>query len=82
VTKQDEATVNQFIISDPGTFIPKPNLARELGVSSRTLSRWLADTAVEFPKPLTIRNRLYFSRTSIEAWKAARVRAAVRLGAA
>ena len=53
--------------------IPKPALARELGVSTRTISRWLMDTAVEFPTPIMICGRNYFMRTSVETWKAARL---------
>jgi predicted DNA-binding transcriptional regulator AlpA len=78
-TKQDEATMNQSISAETGAMIPKPNLARELGVSSRTLSRWLADATVEFPRPVAIRNRLYFARASVEAWKAARLRASIKM---
>jgi predicted DNA-binding transcriptional regulator AlpA len=64
--------------SGANTLIPKPYLARELGVSSRTLSRWLKDAGVEFPRPVTIRGRLYFDRPSVEVWKAARVRASLK----
>jgi predicted DNA-binding transcriptional regulator AlpA len=64
--------------SEVGALVPKPNLARELGVSSRTLSRWLSDIGVEFPKPVVIRGRNYFDRTSIEFWKAARLRASLK----
>ncbi len=74
--------MNQHVGADAGTLTPKPNLARELGVSSRTLSRWLADSGVDFPRPITIRGRLYFDRASVEVWKAARLRASMKLEAA
>ena len=64
------------------SLIPKPNLAREIGVSSRTLTRWLADKAIEFPRPVTIRARLYFDRAEIEAWKSRRLRAVLKMEAA
>jgi predicted DNA-binding transcriptional regulator AlpA len=64
--------------SAANALIPKPHLARELGVSSRTLSRWLEDAAVEFPRPVTIRRRLYFARPSVEVWKVARLRASLK----
>ena len=70
------------ISADPNALVPKPALAAELGVSSRTLSRWLADATVEFPRPVAIRNRLYFARASVEAWKAARLRASIKMEAA
>jgi predicted DNA-binding transcriptional regulator AlpA len=63
--------------STPNDLIPKPAIARELGVSSRTVSRWMADPALEFPRPIRLRNRLYFARTALEEWKTARVRASI-----
>jgi len=72
--------MNQVLSAETGAMIPKPALAAELGVSSRTLSRWLADATVEFPRPITIRSRLYFNRVGIEAWKSARLRAALIAG--
>jgi hypothetical protein len=65
--------MNNPVSADLGAMVPKPNLARELGVSSRTVSRWLADPAVGFPRPIVIRGRNYFARTSFEAWKAAKL---------
>jgi predicted DNA-binding transcriptional regulator AlpA len=53
--------------------VPAPALARELGVARRTLARWIADPAIEFPRPTVINLRLFFSRRAVEAWKAARV---------
>ncbi len=54
--------------------IPAPQLAGELGITRRTLARWLGDPALGFPQPTRINNRLYFSRSAVEAWKAARLR--------
>jgi predicted DNA-binding transcriptional regulator AlpA len=53
------------------SWIPAPQLAAELGVSRRTLARWLLDVALGFPRPKIVNHRLYFERNSIEAWKAA-----------
>jgi predicted DNA-binding transcriptional regulator AlpA len=52
-------------------WIPAPQLAAELGVSRRTLTRWLLDVALGFPRPKIVNHRLYFERSSVEAWKAA-----------
>jgi predicted DNA-binding transcriptional regulator AlpA len=52
-------------------WIPAPQLAAELGVSRRTIGRWLLDVALGFPRPKIVNHRLYFERNSIEAWKAA-----------
>ena len=43
--------MNRFVNGEGDTLIPKPNLARELGVSSRTLSRWLNDPKINLPHP-------------------------------
>ena len=53
------------------SWIPAPQLADELGISRRTLARWLLDLALEFPQPRIVNRRLYFERSSIEAWKTA-----------
>jgi predicted DNA-binding transcriptional regulator AlpA len=74
--------MNQHVGAESGSLIPKPNLARELGVSSRTLSRWLDDESIGFPKPIVIRQRNYFDRASVDGWKADRLRASVRTEAA
>jgi predicted DNA-binding transcriptional regulator AlpA len=50
-------------------WIPAPQLAAELGVSRRTIGNWLLDVALGFPRPKIINRRLYFERSSIEAWK-------------
>jgi predicted DNA-binding transcriptional regulator AlpA len=54
--------------------IPAPQLAGELGITRRTLARWLDDPALDFPQPTRINKRLYFSRSGVEEWKAARLR--------
>lgn len=68
--------------ADLGSLVPKPNLARELGVSSRTVSRWLDDQTIEFPRPIVIRGRNYFGRAEIETWKSRRLRTALKAEAA
>ncbi|MGO9392573.1 helix-turn-helix transcriptional regulator [Rhodoblastus sp.] len=57
--------------------IPKPAIARELGVSSRTVSRWMEDQDLGFPTPIRLRGRLYFLRTALEEWKTLRIRASM-----
>lgn len=52
-------------------WIPASDLAVELGISRRTLARWLLDVALGFPRPKIVNHRLYFERSSVEAWKAA-----------
>ena len=54
--------------------VQKSALAREIGICSRTLSRWIGDAAMQFPRPCVLRNRLYFERSEIEAWMKDRLR--------
>jgi predicted DNA-binding transcriptional regulator YafY len=53
------------------SWIPATELAAELGVSRRTLARWLRDIALGFPRPRCVNHRLYFERGAVEVWKAA-----------
>jgi hypothetical protein len=38
-------------------------------VCDRTLDRWLADARIDFPRPLTINGRRYFSEPELVAWE-------------
>jgi hypothetical protein len=53
------------------SWVPATELAAELGVSRRTLARWLRDIALGFPRPKIVNHRLYFERSAIEVWKTA-----------
>ncbi|ATQ66886.1 MULTISPECIES: helix-turn-helix transcriptional regulator [Methylosinus] len=57
--------------------IPKPKLAAEIGRSPRTIARWMADERLNFPKPIKIRERLFFRRSEWEAWKAWQIRKSI-----
>ena len=52
------------------SWIPASDLAMELGISRRTLTRWLLDAALSFPRPRCVNHRLYFERGAVEVWKA------------
>jgi predicted DNA-binding transcriptional regulator AlpA len=52
------------------SWVPATELAAELGVSRRTLARWLRDITLEFPRPKIVNHRLYFERGAVETWKA------------
>ena len=53
------------------SWVPATVLADELGITRRTLGRWLRDIRLGFPQPRRVNHRLYFERSSIEAWKTA-----------
>jgi predicted DNA-binding transcriptional regulator AlpA len=52
-------------------WVPSTQLAAELGVCRRTLTRWLHDAGLGFPRPKIVNHRLYFERSEVEAWKTA-----------
>jgi predicted DNA-binding transcriptional regulator AlpA len=58
-------------------WVKAPALARELGVTTRTLLRWLRDVPMGFPRPTKINGRNYSQRSEIEAWKSAAARRAM-----
>ena len=59
------------VVFEQRSWIPSTQLAAELGVCRRTLARWLDDAGLGFPRPKIVNHRLYFERSSIEAWKTA-----------
>ena len=56
--------------SPAASWVPAPMLAVELGISRRTLSRWVDDPRVNFPSSRRVRGQLYFIRGEVDAWKA------------
>jgi predicted DNA-binding transcriptional regulator AlpA len=53
---------------------PKPDVARDFGVTTRSIDRWIKDESLGFPQPVKINTRCYFDADAREAWKAARLR--------
>ena len=43
------------------------------GVCGRTIARWQANPALNFPKPIIINNRKYFDDDELTAWDRSRV---------
>ncbi len=60
------------------TLVPAPKVAQQFYVTRRTLSRWLLNPALGFPKPTVINNRLYFNQTDVDAWKTERACVSLR----
>jgi predicted DNA-binding transcriptional regulator AlpA len=59
------------------TFVPDPQVWRELGVTSMTGWRWSHDDRLNFPRPIQIRGRNYRSRRQLEDFKARLLRQAI-----
>lgn len=51
------------------TWIPAPKVAGALGITRRTLGRWLCDEKLNFPRPTVLKRQLYFAQREIERWK-------------
>lgn len=47
------------------------------GVTDRTLSRWLDDLKLSFPRPVLINSRRYWREADLVAWERSRVSAKV-----
>ncbi len=75
MTTTHDAISEAAIIAVRGgeVLIPAPTLASELGIARRTLARWWDDPKLGFPQPTRINRRLFFSRSAVEEWKAARL---------
>jgi hypothetical protein len=72
--REDQAAAAQARPAAPretnGTqWVSAPRLAAELGISRRTLARWLLHAELGFPAPKIVNHRLYFERSGVDAWK-------------
>jgi predicted DNA-binding transcriptional regulator AlpA len=57
----------------PDKLITNPAVARLFNVAPRTIFNWVVRPELNFPRPLIIGARRYFSEAQILAWKASRV---------
>ena len=71
ISRYEAGAARSALAHEQHSWIPAPELAVELGVTRRTLGRWMCDVALGFPRPKIVNHRLYFSRGDVEAWKAA-----------
>lgn len=58
---------------EPDKLITNPAVARLFSVAPRTIFNWVVRPDLNFPRPLIIGARRYFSESEIMAWKAAHV---------
>jgi hypothetical protein len=63
---QDEMS-NQT--NDRGPYRTAKAIRERYEISDRTLDRWLADPAMNFPRPLVINRRRYFSDAELTEWE-------------
>jgi predicted DNA-binding transcriptional regulator AlpA len=61
------------MLDQPDRLITNPAVARLFCVAPRTIFNWVVRRELNFPRPLIIGARRYFSESEIIAWKAAHV---------
>jgi hypothetical protein len=66
-TKHPEAT---------GTKLPTRLICKRYNVCDRTIARWQANPALNFPQPTVINGRKYFDEDQMTAWDRSRAAAA------
>ena len=66
-------------MSNSDFYLSAKHVLARYGISDMTLWRWLADSSLNFPKPLVINRRRYFAEAELTAWE--RTRAASRAAA-
>jgi predicted DNA-binding transcriptional regulator AlpA len=59
--------------NQPDKLITNPAVARLFSVAPRTIFNWVVRPDLNFPRPLIIGARRYFSESEIVAWKTAHV---------
>jgi predicted DNA-binding transcriptional regulator AlpA len=52
-----------------GPFLSARKVWERYSVCDRTIDRWIADPAMQFPQPLTINRRRYFAESELTAWE-------------
>ena len=56
-------------VENPGPYQPARKVCARYDIVDRTLDRWLADPAMDFPRPIVINARRYFSEPELIAWE-------------
>ncbi len=50
--------------------VPGTRVEERFARSGKTLTRWVRDTSMGFPRPIIIRGRRYFYEDEIDKWEA------------
>lgn len=59
---------------DGGPLLPTRLVLARYHIVDRTLDRWLADPALEFPRPLVVNKRRFFRERELVDWERQRAR--------
>jgi hypothetical protein len=60
---------------DGGPFLTTRMICARYSIVGRTLDRWLATGALEFPRPIYVNRRRYFRERQLQDWERARAAA-------
>jgi hypothetical protein len=69
--------LSEVVVDVADTFVPDPQVWKELGISSMTGWRWQRDPSLNFPPRIQIRGRNFRSRKQLERWKAEMLRRSI-----
>ena len=62
----------QLTAGDEGPLLPAKPVCERYRIRDRTLDRWLANQALQFPRPIVINGRRYFRERRLEIWERSR----------
>jgi predicted DNA-binding transcriptional regulator AlpA len=65
----DKVVQTRAWVEENDKWVKKSSLARDFGVSVRTIDRWRVDAAYGFPRAFNVGDRVFFLRSEINAWK-------------
>ena len=71
---QLERTPSATFLSNQERLLPARQIWERYGITSRTLSRWLARGNLGFPRPIFVNGHRYFRLGEIEVWERAQPR--------
>jgi predicted DNA-binding transcriptional regulator AlpA len=61
------------LIETESKFLPTRQVCARYGISDRTIARWERDPDLQFPKPLVINGRKFYSENALTAFDRAQV---------
>jgi predicted DNA-binding transcriptional regulator AlpA len=73
--------MNQSTEKPGDSFLPASSVWARYGVTSMTIHRWLADTALGFPKPFYLGRFRFWRIAELEEWESHRPRASAKQAA-
>jgi predicted DNA-binding transcriptional regulator AlpA len=73
-----EANKRGLFMSEESIWLTGPQVRQRFSISTMGLHRWLRDERLQFPKPVKIRERLFWRISDIEAFEHKLITAGLR----